>query len=256
MAEQGARVLVVVPAYNEEGNVGGVAHRLRALGHDCAVVDDGSTDDTAARARAAGAIVLRLPVNLGVGGALRCGFRYAIDHGYDMVVQCDADGQHAPEAVAGLVAAAHERDAHLVIGSRWLTQPPTYSVGWTRRSMMRWLSRLARLYTGLRLTDTTSGFRAIARPLLDEFARSYPVHYLGDTFEAAVVAARAGYRVVEVPVPMHERQSGASSANPIAAVAFVIRSVISVTTGLGFRIKGADGGRARRRYFRSGSGAE
>jgi glycosyltransferase involved in cell wall biosynthesis len=235
MAEPG-RLLVVVPAYNEAANVGDVVTRLVEVGLDCAVVDDGSADATAAVARAAGAVVLRLPINLGVGGALRCGFRYAVEHGYDFVVQCDADGQHPPEEITALVAAARELGAQLTIGSRWLDQPPSYAIGWTRRSMMKWLSRVARLWTGLQLTDTTSGFRCIARPLLDQFARSYPVHYLGDTFEAAVVAARAGYRVVEVPVTMHERQSGTSSANPIAAFAFVARSVISVVTGLGFRL--------------------
>ena len=103
--------------------------------------------------------------------------------------------------------------------------------------MMRWLSRIVWVWTGLRITDTTSGFRCIARPLLDEFARSYPVHYLGDTFEAVVVAARAHYGVIEVPVKMHERINGTSSTNPLAAVAFVAHAVISVVTGLGFHVR-------------------
>src|SRR5688572_11814521 len=112
------RILVVIPAYREAATVGAVVAAVRAAGFDCVVVDDGSPDRTTEVARAAGATVLRLAVNLGVGAALRCGFRYADSHGYAAVVQCDADGQHPPEAIVGLIEAAREHDAHLVIGSR------------------------------------------------------------------------------------------------------------------------------------------
>jgi glycosyltransferase involved in cell wall biosynthesis len=231
------RVLVVVPALDEAATVGTVVRGLRAAGFDCLVVDDGSTDATAALARAAGARVVRMPFNLGVGGALRCGFRFAVDHGYDAVVQCDADGQHPPAEVLELVRAQQASHAHLVVGSRFLDGSRRYPISLHRRFMMRCLGALVRLTTGLRVRDTTSGFRCIAEPLLTEFAASYPVHYLGDTFEAIVVAGRAGYTILEVPIAMEERSTGTSSARPLAAMTFLARAFLAICLGLGFRIR-------------------
>lgn len=233
-------VLVVVPAWNEEATVADVVVTLRTHGYDVVVVDDGSTDDTAARARGAGAVVLRLPVNLGVGGALRCGFRYAVEHGYDVVVQCDADGQHPAAQIATLLEAQAATGAHLVIGSRFRGDDAGMAVGGNRRLAMRLLARIASRAAGRPITDASSGLRAIARPLLDEFARSYPVHYLGDTFEAIVVAGRAGYHVEEVAVTMAPRQAGRSSARALAALAFLGRAVIVSLGGLGFEVEHAD----------------
>ncbi|MEI6571727.1 MAG: glycosyltransferase family 2 protein, partial [Actinomycetes bacterium] len=181
--------LVVVPAYNESAAVGDVVRALLDAGLDCVVVDDGSKDNTAEVARSAGAHVVVLPLNLGVGGALRCGFRYAVDRGYTRVVQCDADGQHPPSEIVRLLEVQAQESAHLVIGSRFLDGSSDYEIGRARRLMMRVLSGIIKRSSGLRLNDTTSGFRCIAEPLLSEFSVSYPVHYLGDTFEAALVAA-------------------------------------------------------------------
>ena len=233
------RVLVVVPAWNEEASDGAVVSRLRAHGYDVAVVDDGSGDGTGPRARAAGAAVLPLPVNLGVGGALRCGFRYAVDHGYDVAVQCDADGQHPPDQLTRVLETQAATGAHLVIGSRFAGESAGMSVGGHRRLAMRLLARIASRAAGRSITDPSSGLRAIARPLLDEFARSYPVHYLGDTFEAIVVAGRAGYRIEEVAVTMAPRQAGQSSARPLAALAFLGRALIVSLGGLGFEVRPA-----------------
>ncbi|MBM3692481.1 MAG: glycosyltransferase family 2 protein [Actinobacteria bacterium] len=230
-------VLVVIPAYNESASVGAVVAGLADAGLACVVVDDGSADATAATARAAGAPVLRLPVNLGVGGALRCGFRYAVEHGYRRVVQCDADGQHPPSEIRHLLEVQESTGAHLVVGSRFVDGAPAYDVGRARRIIMRALSGIVRRRTGTVLHDPTSGFRCIAQPLLGEFATSYPVHYLGDTFEAALVAARSGYRIVEAPVQMLPRQGGAASAGPLAAVRFIARSVVAALAGLTFRIR-------------------
>ena len=235
------RVLVVVPAWNEGASVGTVVAGLREHGHDVVVVDDGSTDATAAAARAGGATaVVSLPVNLGVGGALRCGFRYAVDHGYDLVVQCDADGQHPPDQVGRLLDAQAATGAHLVIGSRFLGVEAGMAVGGNRRLAMRVLARIASRAAGRPITDASSGLRAIARPLLDEFARSYPVHDLGDTFEAIVVAGRAGYRVEEVAVTMAPRETGRSSAGALAALAFLARALVVSLGGLGFEVRRAD----------------
>lgn len=231
-----ARVLVVVPAWNEEATVAAVVTTIRACGYDVAVVDDGSTDATADEARRAGAVLLSLPVNLGVGGALRCGFRYAVEHGYDVVVQCDADGQHPAAQITALLETQAATGAHLVVGSRFRGGDAGMVVAGNRRLAMRLLARIASRAAGRPITDASSGLRAIARPLLDEFARSYPVHYLGDTFEAIVVAGRAGYRVEEVAVTMAPRQAGESSAPALAALAFLGRAVIVSLGGLGFEV--------------------
>lgn len=231
------RVLVVVPALNEERSVGSVVAALVAAGFDCAVVDDGSSDATAQVAGAAGAAVLRLPFNLGVGGALRCGFRYAVANGYDLVVQCDADGQHPPEQVAELVAAQAASGAHLVIGSRFLPGAGAYAVGGVRRRTMHVLSWLVRRFGKVGVADTTSGFRCIAQPLLGEFARTYPVHYLGDTFEALMAAGRGGYQVLEVPITMRERSHGTPSVTGLRSVALVGRVVVVTLMGTSIRIR-------------------
>jgi glycosyltransferase involved in cell wall biosynthesis len=231
------RTLVVVPALNEEGSVGAVVAALRAAGFDVAVVDDGSSDATADLAKAAGAAVLRLPFNLGVGGALRCGFRYAVDHGYDLVVQCDADGQHPPEQVRELVEVQRSTGAHLVIGSRFLPGAGSYELGGVRRRTMKVLSWMVRRFGKVSVLDTTSGFRCIAQPLLGEFARTYPVHYLGDTFEALLAAGKGGYRVLEVPVEMRERSHGSPSTSAFRSVVLVGRVVLVTLMGVSFRIR-------------------
>jgi glycosyltransferase involved in cell wall biosynthesis len=220
-------VLVVVPAFNEEATVGRVAAQVRAMGYPTLVVDDGSLDRTADAAARSGATLLRLPVNLGVGGALRCGFRYAVTNGYRVVVQCDADGQHDPTQIPKLVEALERHDAQLVIGSRFAGAQP-YRVTAARRIVMRRLARLASERTGTTITDATSGFRAIGGELLGTFAASYPSEYLGDTVESLVRAGQAGYRVVEIPVAMKERAAGVSSASTAGSLWFLVRVVAAI----------------------------
>ncbi len=199
------RLLVVVPAWNEEACVAGTVREVRAAvpAADIIVVDDGSTDQTTQQARLAGADVIQLPEDLGVGGAMRAGFRDGIRHGYDAVVQVDADGQHDPQEIP----------------RRWTASgPPTWSLGpfadpndlyhvrgprrWGMTVLAQTLSRL----TGTRSTDTTSGFRGSGRAAMEIFARYYRVEYLGDTVESLVIAARAGRRVAQVPVHMRPRR--------------------------------------------------
>ena len=248
------RVLVVVPTWNEAATVAGVVAEVHSHGYDVVVIDDGSTDGSAHEAARAGAATVRLPINLGVGAALRCGFRYAVDHGYEAVVQVDADGQHPVAAIDTLVEAATATGAHLVIGSRFVAEEAGMRVGRLRRAVMAGMARTASRATGTRITDSTSGFRVIREPLLSEFARTFPAHYLGDTYEAVMTAGRAGYSVREVAVAMRDREHGQSSASPLAAVRLTVRAVVVAATGLHFPIRPLeDGGQARqtRRFTNS-----
>jgi glycosyltransferase involved in cell wall biosynthesis len=221
------RVLIVVPALNEERSVGDVVRATRALDYDVCVVDDGSTDATAATASAAGASVLRVPLNLGVGGALRCGFRWALANGYDVAVQLDADGQHDPAQIGLLLRRMLDSGADMVIGSRFAPGAGTYDLEPVRKLAMRVLSRRAARMTGTLVLDTTSGFRAIRRPLLDQFASNYPVEYLGDTVEALIEAGKAGAAIVEHPVDMAPRAHGTGSAGAAASIWYVVRVLIA-----------------------------
>ncbi len=215
--------LVVTPAHDEEQSVGLVVERIRALGLPSLVVDDGSSDNTALAAEAAGATVVSLPVNVGVGAALRTGFRYAVTHGYKRVVQVDADLQHPPEAIPALLEAATGAD--LVIGSRFGSG---YDPG-VRRLGMKLLSGLVSRRIGVHVTDPTSGFKVVSEPLLSEFARSYPAEYLGDTVEALLQAGWFGASIVEVEVPMQARLGGDPTTTAHAAAQFgrVLLTVIA-----------------------------
>ncbi len=222
------RVLVVVPALNEQDSVGGVVRRARECGFDVCVVDDGSSDRTGQQAASAGAQVLRLPVNVGVGGALRCGFRWALAKDYDVVVQVDGDGQHDPSQVHELLTVMAASGAHMVVGSRFVEGSGPYAVHGARRLAMRTLSARVRRVAGVEISDTSSGFRAIRRPLLDAFAADYPVEYLGDTVEALIEAGRAGARIVEHPIAMTHRTRGNASTGTITALWYLVRLLVAI----------------------------
>jgi glycosyltransferase involved in cell wall biosynthesis len=228
MMTQLGRVLLVIPALDEERSVGAVVRAGRELGYDICVVDDGSVDRTAEHAARAGARVLRLPVNLGVGGALRCGFRWALERGYEVVVQVDADGQHDPAQVSELLDALRETDADMVVGSRFVPGAGHYRVSRARRLAMRTLSARVRRVAGVNVLDSSSGFRAIRRPLLDRFAADYPVEYLGDTVEALIEAGRAGASIVELPITMTQRAHGRGRAGALASLWYVARVIIAI----------------------------
>jgi glycosyltransferase involved in cell wall biosynthesis len=225
------KVLVVVPAFQEQASVGRVVVSLhRALpSADVLVVDDGSRDHTGAVAAAAGASVLTLPYNLGVGGAMRAGFKYALRHGYDAAVQVDADGQHDANDVMRLLAGLTEAD--IVIGARF-AGAGDYAASGPRRWAMRILARTLSRVVGSPLTDATSGFRACNRRAMLLFARHYPVEYLGDTVEALLIAGRCGLRVTQVPVVMHERTAGRASSGTLASVLYLARAFLALGLGL------------------------
>jgi glycosyltransferase involved in cell wall biosynthesis len=216
----------VIPALNEEDTVAAVIAAVRDCLHaDVLVVDDGSTDRTAPIARANGAHVLQHPFNLGVGAALRSGFRFAAERGYDAVVQVDADGQHDPSEAARLLARLQGEGLDLVVGSRFASG---YRVGTGRRLMMRLLSREVSRRLGVRISDTTSGFRAFGPRTIARFARAYPSAYLSDTVEALLLAGDWGLQVAEEPVVMHPRAGGRPSSGPIKSAAYLLRLVLVI----------------------------
>ncbi|CCH18500.1 MULTISPECIES: glycosyltransferase family 2 protein [Micromonospora] len=227
----GKRVLIIIPALNESGSIADVVGEVRGElpGVDVLVVDDGSTDRTAAVAAAAGARVAKLPYNLGVGGAMRLGYRYARDHDYDVAIQIDADGQHDPRYVPKLVDLLDETD--LVIGARFAGEGD-YSVRGPRRWAMVMLSGVLSRVARTKLTDTTSGFRAANRRVIDMFATWYPVEYLGDTVETLVHTARRGYTIRQVPVAMRKRMAGTPSHSPAKAMIYLGRAFAVLTLAL------------------------
>lgn len=225
-AGDGARTIVVVPAFNEEEALPGVLAQLATITPHLSVVviDDGSVDDTPVVARAAGVPCVRLPFNLGIGGALRAGYRYAVENGYERAVQFDADGQHRADQIFKLLEALDE-GADMAIGNRFADGD--YTVGWGRGLAMGSLRLGVRVMCGKRFTDTSSGFRAISQPLLEVFARDYPVEYM-DSVETLVEACRAGYDVVEVPARMQERAGGVPSQRRLRLVYHYARLIVSL----------------------------
>lgn len=210
MRVEAGRAVVIIPAYNEESCIGPVVTEIRERvpDLDVVVVNDGSSDGTAGEARRAGAAVLDLPFNLGVGEAVQAGFIYAWEAGYESAVRCDADGQHQPAEIAGILRALRESDVDLVIGSRFLGEG-TYSANFVRNLGIHVLSWFLSLICRKKITDPTSGFQALNRPLLGFFSRYYPKDYPEP--EALALMRRQGYDFKEHPASFQKRMSGRSS---------------------------------------------
>ncbi|MBC7594081.1 MAG: glycosyltransferase family 2 protein [Kineosporiaceae bacterium] len=216
-----------MPAFNEEASVGHVVREVLTTipGVSVLVVDDGSSDDTTRVAREAGALVATLPFNLGVGGAMRTGYFYAVQFGFENVVQIDSDGQHNPTGVEALLAELDSCD--IVIGARFAGEGD-YEVRGPRKWAMRLLAGVLSRAARTPLTDTTSGFRACGPRAVRLFAEHYPAEYLGDTIEALVIATRAGCVVRQVPVSMRSRTTGTPSHNPLKSAAYLARAVLAL----------------------------
>lgn len=227
MTQAASRVLVLVPAWNESGNVGHTVREIRSASDDfdVVVIDDGSTDDTAAVAREAGAVVLTLPFNLGVGGAMRTGYTYAARHGYERAIQVDADGQHDPADIMRVIAGLD--DADISIGARF-ADVGEYTVRGPRRWAMVVLARAVSGIAKTKLTDVTSGFRAANRRAIEQYVRYYPAEYLGDTVDSLVAAVHSGLSVTQVPVAMRPRMHGTPSQHPIGAAVYLFRSAFAL----------------------------
>lgn len=223
--------LVIMPAWNESESIGNTIREVYEFGPACdvLVVDDGSRDNTAQVARSAGATVVELPFNMGVGGAMRTGFKYAKLEGYQQVIQVDADGQHDPRDIKAVLDGL--RGADIAIGARFADKG-NYTVKGPRKwamNVLAWtISRIART----KLTDVTSGFRAANAKAIRQYVDHYPAEYLGDTIDSLVVAIRSGCTVCQVGVSMRERQGGTPSHDPIKAAIYLARSAFALLFAL------------------------
>jgi glycosyltransferase involved in cell wall biosynthesis len=223
--------IAIVPALNEEQTVGRVIDEIRAFdpGFDIVVVDDGSTDRTAGVAADRGAHVLRLPFNLGIGGAMQTGFRFAFEQGFDIAVQIDGDGQHDPSQLPQILGPVLAGEADLCVGSRF-TGEGAYRSSFARRLGIKIFAGVVSAVVRQKVTDTTSGFRAVNRKGIALFAADYPHDY--PEVEATVMCVKHKLRLTEVPVTMRERGGGASSITAVRSVYYMTKVLLAIFVGL------------------------
>jgi glycosyltransferase involved in cell wall biosynthesis len=227
--------LAVVPAYNESATIVEVVEALRrnAPDFDTLVVDDGSADSTDVLAHRAGAKVLKLPFNVGIGGAVQTGFVYARDHGYDFLAQVDGDGQHDSVELERLIATMQEEDVDMVCGSRFLTDDHRYPAPLSRRTGIHIFAFLLSLIVGMRVSDPTSGFRLYNRRAIELFAHHYPHDY--PEVEAVLILHHHHLRMREIPVRMYTRGGGISSISTGKSAYYMIKVLLALFVGLGRR---------------------
>jgi glycosyltransferase involved in cell wall biosynthesis len=225
------RIAVIMPALNEGGQIASVIAEIRELDPeiDVIVVDDGSSDHTATEARRAGAEVIRLPYNVGIGGAVQTGYQYALEHGFDLAVQVDGDGQHDPREIPQVVAPILEGVADLVVGTRFV-KGGGYRGTRLRRIGIRIFAGIVSLMVGQRVSDTTSGFRAVNRKAIRLFATDYPHDY--PEVESIVLLSRHRLRMLEVPVQMRVRETGNSSITTLRSVYYMVKVLLALFIGL------------------------
>lgn len=221
------RILVIIPAYNEEENI---VSTVSALTQTCPYVDyiiinDCSTDRTEQICREQGFQYISLPVNLGIGGGMQTGYRYAKEQGYDIAIQFDGDGQHNAEYIRDLIEPIEKGDADLVIGSRFINKEG-FQTSFMRRVGINMLGGVLKLCGGVRITDATSGFRAVSKDVIDFFSENYAQDYPEP--ESIIAARVSGFTVKEVPVVMNERTAGVSSISSLRSVYYMIKVTLAI----------------------------
>lgn len=226
-----AKTLVILPAYNEAENIARTVQHVRRAAPfaDVLVVNDGSSDDTGALAQGAGALVLHLPYNVGIGAGVQTAFKFALAQGYEVVVRNDGDGQHAPDGIERLIARLAQGDVDVVIGSRFLAGGD-YGTPLTRRLGIAIISALLSALTRQAITDPTSGFAAFNARAIRLFARVYPHDYPEP--EAIIVLHRGGLKMVEIPVTMQKRIGGQSSITPIRSAYYMVKVILAILVNL------------------------
>jgi glycosyltransferase involved in cell wall biosynthesis len=228
---QRLRGLAIIPAYNEEGSLGTVVREIQVAEPDLeiVVIDDASTDSTARVAAAAGVPVVHLPFNVGIGGTVQTGYQYALEHGFELAIQVDGDGQHDPKEIGRVLEPIFEGRADLVVGTRFV-EGGGYRGTRVRRVGIRLFAAVVSLMVRQRVSDTTSGFRAVNRKALRLFAAQYPHDY--PEVESIVLLSRHGLRMVEVPVQMRVRETGNSSITALRAAYYMIKVLLALFIGL------------------------
>lgn len=219
------KTLVIIPAYNEGLSIERVTRSVIDAGYDYVIVNDGSSDDTRDVCVRNNFNMLDLRENLGIGGAVQAGHKYAYRHGYDVDVQFDGDGQHDAAYIDALLLRLEE-GADLVIGSRFIGTENEFRSSWLRRVGIRWISFWIRAFTGQRVTDPTSGFRATGRRAMALFCADYPMDYPEP--ESIVAAIKNDLVVAEVPAVMHERGAGESSIGALSSVYYMIKVSLAI----------------------------
>jgi glycosyltransferase involved in cell wall biosynthesis len=231
IAVSASQALIIVPAFNEEESIEAVVFELLEYmpASNILIVDDGSQDKTFQVSSKLGVRCIRLPFNLGVGGAVRTGFVFAVRNGFKAAIQFDADGQHDPKYIEHLIRALDESD--VVIGSRFAGIGSYKTIG-PRRWAMRFLAKVISLITRTKLTDVTSGFRATGPRALELFSKEYPVEYLGDTVESILMGHKSGLTFSQIPVEMRYRTTGKPSQSLIQATLFLARAILVLLLGV------------------------
>ena len=219
--------LVIIPAYNEEASIVNTVQDIldHAPGFDYVVINDCSKDRTLQRCRENGLNVIDLPVNLGIGGGIQTGYRYAVEHGYDVAVQFDGDGQHDASYLQAMADRLERDDLDMVIGSRFIENEGFQSTG-LRRFGINFFKFLIKLLYGGTITDATSGMRMCSRRVMEEFSMDYPQDYPEPETVARLL--RKKYKVREIPVVMRERSAGTSSINPAKSVYYMIKVSLAI----------------------------
>lgn len=221
------KCLIIIPAYNEAGNIENVVNNLitNYPQYDYVIINDGSRDNTEKICLQNHYEVLNLPINLGIGGAVQTGYCYARDNDYDMAVQIDGDGQHDVAFLEGMIRLIEDGQADVVIGSRFV-EKEGFQSSKLRRTGISFLSGLARILTGVKVKDITSGYRLVNRRFIRIFAQDYPSDYPEP--EAVVIAAVHGGRIAEYPVVMRERENGESSITFKRSVYYMIKVTLAM----------------------------
>lgn len=219
--------LIIIPAFNEEANIEKTVTSIQkdAKEFDYVIINDCSTDRTGKICEQKGYNVVNLPINLGIGGAVQTGYKYAYENGYDVAVQVDGDGQHDPEFLNKMAEYIEENKVDMVIGSRFI-EKKGFQSSVTRRMGIKFFSVLIKLLTGSVITDPTSGLRMVGRNVMEIFAKDYPRDYPEP--ESVVAVLRKNLVVKEIPVIMHEREGGVSSISPKKSIYYMIKVTLAI----------------------------
>ena len=219
--------IIIIPAYNEEENIERTINAIQksAQGFDYVIINDCSTDNTRKICEEKGFNIVNLPINLGIGGAVQTGYKYAYENGYDVAVQVDGDGQHDPEFLSTMAEYLIEHRVDMVIGSRFI-EKKGFQSSITRRMGIKFFSGLIKVLTGKTITDPTSGLRMIGRNVMEIFSQDYPRDYPEP--ESIVAVLRKNMKIEEIPVVMLERKGGVSSISPKKSIYYMVKVTLAI----------------------------